>query len=176
MIGLIPLDAAGVVAAAAVHDAAVADSERWSAVAIATLLDMPGAFGFLAPGSGVDNSSAAGFILARATVDEAEIYYLAVRPEARRMGVGRRLFAAALCEAGRRGCRRLYLEVAADNLAAHALYRRAGLDQVGRRAGYYRRSKGPAVDDRASCPPNSRYAPPDGPPLGSSFRLRSVKR
>ncbi|MSO75459.1 MAG: GNAT family N-acetyltransferase [Alphaproteobacteria bacterium] len=142
MIDLIPLGEAGVDAAAAVHGAAVQDGERWSRAAIATLLAMPGAFGFLAPGK----YGSAGFILARVVADEAEIFYLAVRPEARRNGIGRRLFAAALGEAGRRGCRRLYLEVAEDNLPAHALYSGAGLAAVGRRAGYYRRSAGPAVD------------------------------
>ena len=45
----------------------------------------------------------------------------------------------------RRRAARLFLEVAADNAAALALYRTAGMAETGRRADYYRRPGG-AVD------------------------------
>ena len=49
-------------------------------------------------------------------------------------------------DAAKRGCESLFLEVAADNDAAIALYKKQGFETVGRRAGYYARSDHPAVD------------------------------
>ena len=87
-----------------------------------------------------------GFILLRVVADEAEILTLAVRPAARRRGVGARL----VQEGGRlvavRGATRLFLEVAADNDAALSLYRRAGFADAGRRPAYYARPEGARQD------------------------------
>lgn len=91
-------------------------------------------------------AGAEGFILLRTVADEAEILTLAVRPAARRSGLGRALVAAGAAEALRAGARSLYLEVAQDNTAALALYHRAGFAEAGRRPGYYRRVDGPAAD------------------------------
>jgi [ribosomal protein S18]-alanine N-acetyltransferase len=140
---IMALDQAGVAVAALVHRAAVQAGEQWNEPAISALLALPGAFGFLAMGAG---EAAQGFILARSVVDEVEIFYLAVRPEARRQGIGCRLLQAVMTESTRRGCRRLYLEVAVDNLPARTLYAAAGLSQIGRRAGYYQRTRGETVD------------------------------
>ena len=79
----------------------------------------------------------AGFVLARQAADEAEILMLAVLPAARRQGLGRRLVEACAAEAARHGATTLFLEVAAGNDAARALYRATGFAQVGRRRGYY---------------------------------------
>ncbi|MFN3938430.1 MAG: GNAT family N-acetyltransferase, partial [Gemmobacter sp.] len=65
---------------------------------------------------------------------------------ARRQGVGARLLAAFEAGAAARGAARVHLEVAADNLAARALYDRAGWHLTGRRQGYFRRPGGPAAD------------------------------
>jgi ribosomal-protein-alanine N-acetyltransferase len=62
---------------------------------------------------------------------------LAVRPDARRHGVGRALLRHLLSEAGRRRLREVLLEVRADNEPALALYRSAGFRRVGQRQGYY---------------------------------------
>ena len=78
-----------------------------------------------------------GFILMRAVADEAEILTLAVRPAARRGGQGGRLVGEGVLEAAARGAVRVFLEVAADNAAARALYARAGFVEAGRRPGYY---------------------------------------
>ncbi|MFX8246689.1 hypothetical protein ABTL56_19205, partial [Acinetobacter baumannii] len=48
--------------------------------------------------------------------------------------------------AGDAGAEGLFLEVAADNEPAIALYRSAAFVPVGRRAGYYRRPGGAAMD------------------------------
>jgi ribosomal-protein-alanine N-acetyltransferase len=86
-----------------------------------------------------------GFILIRVVLDEAEILTLAVRPEARRRGLGRGLVEAGGHLARSQGAERLYLEVAEDNDAARGLYVSAGFVEVGRRPGYYGRQDGPAV-------------------------------
>lgn len=70
---------------------------------------------------------------------EAELGNLAVRPSARRSGVGSALLRAALNEARQLGARAVFLEVRASNEAARRLYAGAGFHTVGRRAGYYRR-------------------------------------
>lgn len=86
-----------------------------------------------------------GFILIRTVADEAEILTLAVRPEARRRGLGAGLVRAGADAARARGADKLFLEVAEDNTAALALYRSAGFVEDGRRKGYYPRPDGPAA-------------------------------
>jgi ribosomal-protein-alanine N-acetyltransferase len=121
--------------------------EAWDAEALGALLAMPGAFALIAsegerPGAG---PRAIGLVIARAIAGEAEILALGVRPSARRRGLGRRLLAAGLAEAEARGTGRIFLEVAADNWAAGALYRAAGFAEIGRRDNYYRRPGGGAA-------------------------------
>lgn len=79
-----------------------------------------------------------GFVMSRAALDEAEILTLAVAPERRRTGVGRRLLRAHLSTLGGIGVAKLFLEVDADNLAAQALYVAFGFTRVGERQAYYR--------------------------------------
>ena len=93
---------------------------------MAGLLAMPGVFGFI-DGRG-------GFILVRAAGGEAEILTLAVEPSARRRGLGRALLDQALAATAGSP---LFLEVAADNAVARALYGAAGFTECGRRTGYY---------------------------------------
>lgn len=88
----------------------------------------------------------AGFALARLVAQEAEILSIAVRPELRRSGIAATLLTRIETEIGLRGGGDLFLEVAADNEAAIALYGAAGLRAGGRRVGYYTRSASPAVD------------------------------
>ena len=87
-----------------------------------------------------------GFILMRCVAGEAEILTLAVSPAARRRGVGVALVDAAASTAFALSADRLWLEVATDNDAAVALYRKAGFAVTGRRPGYYTRQKDGPVD------------------------------
>ena len=105
----------------------------WSAAAFADLLIQAGVFAV---------EAADGFILMRAVADEAEILTLAVRPAARRGGLGGRLVGEGVLAAAARGATRVFLEVAEDNLAARALYERAGFVEAGRRPGYYAAADG----------------------------------
>jgi ribosomal-protein-alanine N-acetyltransferase len=100
----------------------------WDADEFAQLLDHPGAIAF---------ASEDGFVLLRCAADEAEVLTLAVVPHARRRGLGAALARAACAEAAAIKVRRVFLEVAEDNVAACALYLRLGFAEVGRRTGYY---------------------------------------
>ena len=135
-------------ALAALHARCFNPAEAWSAASFAGLLGSPGVFLEQAP---------AGIALGRVTLDEAELLTLAVEPAQRRQGAGARLLAAFEAAAIRRGAARAFLEVAADNIAAIALYRRAGYAISGRRRGYYRTQDGQRVDallmDRPLLPP-----------------------
>jgi ribosomal-protein-alanine N-acetyltransferase len=70
-------------------------------------------------------------------VDELHILDLAVRPERRRQGLGRRLLRRVLELGAHRGARVALLEVRGSNRAALELYRAAGFEQGGVRRGYY---------------------------------------
>jgi [ribosomal protein S18]-alanine N-acetyltransferase len=113
----------------AMHEAAFAPAEPWSAAFIATQLGLPGAFGLF--------DERGGFVLARVAADEAEILTLAVIPEARGAGIGKRLLAAAMKAAAAEGARTMFLEVGPGNEAALRLYASAGFSQAGRRRAYY---------------------------------------
>ncbi|EJL37251.1 ribosomal-protein-alanine acetyltransferase [Caulobacter sp. AP07] len=104
----------------------------WSAEEFEALLEGPGAFAVLGEGD-----EPKGFILCRAVAGEAEILTVAVDPAARRRGWGAALVEMAAGLAREAGAFEMFLEVAADNLAALKLYEATGFDRVGLRKGYY---------------------------------------
>lgn len=120
---------------AALYAQAFPQARAWSAEEIAKLAESPG----------FAVCDAAGFALGRVVAGEAELLTIAVAPEARRQGVGRAVLAAFEAEARARAAAVAFLEVAADNAAARALYHAAGWAETGRRQGYYTRPTG-AVD------------------------------
>jgi len=123
---------------AGIHAAAFAGAGRpWSGPEFLALLGEPAVALRLAHSGQGESLAAVGFALFRAVADEAELLTLSVLPEAQREGIGAGLLAA--CEDGARaaGAARLFLEVAAGNAAARALYGRAGYRECGRRKGYY---------------------------------------
>ena len=128
---------------AGIHAAAFAFEGRpWSGPEILALLGEPAVAVRFAHRQGTEQGGGlapAGFALYRAVAGEAELLTLSVLPAARRSGIGAGLLAA--CEDGARasGAARLFLEVAAGNLAAKALYGRAGYRECGRRRSYYQR-------------------------------------
>lgn len=135
-----PIGAEAADALAAAH--ALAFDHGWSARDIADILASPGAFALAVR---LDDTPRA-FILCRAIAGEAEVLTLAVAPSHRRRGAARALLASGLAIAAELGAETAFLEVAADNPAAIALYRGEGFQEAGRRAGYYARSVGPAAD------------------------------
>jgi ribosomal-protein-alanine N-acetyltransferase len=127
--------------------------EAWDAQAFRALLSGAETFAFAAPSAPPWEA----FILARAAAGEAEILTLGTVPSARRGGHARALTAAAAAEAARRGAGEIFLEVAADNAAAIALYLGLGFAEVGARPGYYVRGNGgtDALILRAALPVSS---------------------
>lgn len=119
------------------HGRVFTTPRHWSETEIRDLLDSPHCFS-------VDETD--GFAIVRVVLDEAELLTLAVAPEARRRGIGRRLLKLAVATARRQGARRILLEVAADNTAALALYDRIGFREVARRHGYYARTDASPID------------------------------
>jgi len=107
--------------------------EPWDEKAFATLLSTPGVFGVLA-----GTAAPLGMILCRAAADESEILTLFVPESYRRQGVAEAMLANALADAAAKGAASAFLEVAADNAAALAFYKKHGFKQAGRRPRYYK--------------------------------------
>ena len=132
-------DASDAIALAKAH--ASAFDAPWPPEAFVELLASPGVFAL----SAVD-SAPVGLILMRAIAGEAEVLTLAVEPTHRRLGVAQALLQGGLVQATAMGAETAFLEVAADNAGALALYLRCGFEQVGHRGGYYHRAGGQSVD------------------------------
>ena len=68
---------------------------------------------------------------------QARLYSIGVDPDARQLGLARRLLQAAEQAAREVGCETMRLEVRIDNLAAIGLYRSFGYHEIGLRRRYY---------------------------------------
>lgn len=120
-------------------------SDDWPAADIARLMGLPGAvalFAFAPP----EADRPAGFAIARRAADEAEIISIGTAPPFRRRGVATRLLGRLTDMLAGVGVRSLFIEVAAGNDAARALYEAAGFTAAGVRPGYYARRGGEAED------------------------------
>ncbi|MFA5539353.1 MAG: GNAT family N-acetyltransferase [Gemmobacter sp.] len=135
---------------AALHARCFTTPRPWSAAEFAAMLESPGAFLI---------GDASGFVLGRVAAGEAELLTLAVAPGARRRGLGRGLLEGFEAGAARRGAGTAFLEVAAGNAPARALYAAAGWDRSGLRPGYYRHPDGSSEDALVLC---RRLAPCPG--------------
>lgn len=109
----------------------------WSADEFTTLLESSHVFAV---------AGAECFALARVIVDEAELLTIATDPARRRAGLARATLLSLEGAAHARGAAQIFLEVAADNVAAQGLYRSAGYEPSARRSGYYHRPDGTVVD------------------------------
>ncbi len=79
----------------------------------------------------------AGFLVARRIAAELEILNLAVRPDARRRGIGHALIQFAFEWGKQFDAKSTFLEVRASNQAALQFYKRHGFEETGRRPLYY---------------------------------------
>ena len=68
---------------------------------------------------------------------QADIQTIAVSPDTRGLGIGRKIMFALTAEAKSRGAREILLEVRADNTVAQKLYRVFGFKHIGVRKKYY---------------------------------------
>ena len=138
-------------ALAALHARCFKTPPPWSAQDFAGFIADPLAF-VLVEGD-------AAFLLGRAVAGGAELLTLAVAPEARQRGLGRKLVARFLYQARLRGAEDAFLEVSAENAPAVALYESLGFARVGFRRGYYHTTAGAGIDalvlrrSLASAPP-----------------------
>ncbi len=87
-----------------------------------------------------------GFALGRAVLDEVELFQIATDPDFQRQGIARSVLAEFESDARKRGCARAFLEVAASNHAAQALYKAADWHTDGLRKSYYKRADGTRED------------------------------
>lgn len=79
----------------------------------------------------------AGFLVARRIAGELEILNLAVRPDARRRGIGHALIQFAFAWGKQLQAKNAHLEVRASNLVALEFYKRHQFQETGRRPLYY---------------------------------------
>jgi ribosomal-protein-alanine N-acetyltransferase len=101
--------------------------DPWGEESFTTLLAQPGVVALL--------DERGGFLVLRQVLDEAEI--LTLGAVTKRAGIATGLLDAAIERVRRGGIATLHLEVAAPNLAARALYEKAGFTQTGLRPRYY---------------------------------------
>lgn len=119
---------------AALHARCFSTAPRpWSADEFTAFMATPACFLL----TRLQTDSLAGFLLGRVIADEAELLTLAVAPEARRLGLGRALVTEFAATAYARGAVTAFLEVAAENEPARALYARQGWSGAGLRRHYY---------------------------------------
>lgn len=105
----------------------------WQAAAMIELLVTPGVHATIAQAG----DQPAGLVMMRVAADEAEILTIGTLPPWRRLGIAGHLLRAAREQAAQAGALRMFLEVAADDPAAVALYSGQGFAPVGRRRSYY---------------------------------------
>ena len=108
--------------------------QPWSEAAFEKLLKQPNISLFTAPH---------GFALISQNDYEIELLTIAVDPKHHRTGLASQLMDDIMNMAADRP---LILEVAADNHAAIALYRKFGLSEIARRPRYYRTPTGSRID------------------------------
>jgi [ribosomal protein S18]-alanine N-acetyltransferase len=122
---------------AALHALCFTTPRPWSTLEITAMLDSDHTFLLTAPHA---------FLIGRAVAGESELLTLAVAPEARRKGTARQLVTQFLDQSRTQHATDAFLEVAADNAPAIALYLTAGFTQTGKRRAYYAHPNGIRTD------------------------------
>ena len=121
---------------ARIHRAAFTSDRPWRAREFADLLQSPHV---------ALSDAAHGFALTRTVAGESELLTVAVDPAFQRRGIARQLLDSWLT-AAKENAARAFLEVAADNHAAIALYHQLGFAEISRRRGYYARADAAPAD------------------------------
>lgn len=122
---------------ATLHARAFTDLRPWTRVEFASLMDSPHVFAC---------GDLTAFALGRTVLDEAELLTLVTDPDQRRRGHAATQLDKFHQTARKRGAITAFLEVAADNSAAIALYTAQGYRQTGLRKGYYTTRLGDQID------------------------------
>ena len=123
--------------------------EAWNRRQITDALVMPSTHALLIDRHGEEMGDGpadpAGFVLTRAAPGEEELLLIAVSPQYRARGLGRRLIQMLFDAARERGTERVFLEMRRGNPAEH-LYRKTGFEPIGERLNYYRTANGNRLD------------------------------
>lgn len=96
-----------------------------------------------------DETGVVGYCSMRIVDGVADLQRIAVRPAARRQGLGRELLEELFDRAAGLGATRMLLEVAASNEAAIGLYESFGFEPISRRHDYYADGTDAVVMERA---------------------------
>ena len=84
-----------------------------------------------------DKGELLGYLLGQMIAPEGDLLRIAVRPSARRCGVGHALIEAFLAHLQENGCTVCFLDVREHNAPAQALYTSYGFTPLDRRKNYY---------------------------------------
>ena len=129
------------------HVAAIAELERicfndpWSVNSISSELNNRLSLWIVA----MDSGKLAGYVGSQSVLGWADMMNLAVDPDYRKQGIGRRLVEELICRLKEDEVTCLTLEVRASNDPAISLYKSMGFTEVGRRPGYYHNPKEDAL-------------------------------
>ncbi|MCA9782031.1 MAG: ribosomal protein S18-alanine N-acetyltransferase [Calditrichaeota bacterium] len=109
-------------------------SDPWTPAALAAALGEHTGLALGLPGGRFGLQA---FALGRVVLDDAELHSIAVDPEERGQGLGRRLLRVFCEQARARGARHLFLEVRSENAVALGLYRSEGFVRLRELPDYY---------------------------------------
>ena len=129
------------------HVAAIAELEKicfndpWSVNSISSELNNRLSLWIVA----MDSGKLAGYVGSQSVLGWADMMNLAVDPDYRKQGIGRRLVEELICRLKEDEVTCLTLEVRASNDPAISLYKSMGFTEVGRRPGYYHNPKEDAL-------------------------------
>ncbi len=84
-----------------------------------------------------ENGNLLGYCIFMTAADEGEILRIAVKPDARKKGIGKKLLDRAVKTMASRGASEIFLEVRASNTDAISLYEKYGFTKTGVRKNYY---------------------------------------
>jgi ribosomal-protein-alanine acetyltransferase len=99
-----------------------------------------------------DDGDVGGFIIGTKIGEEWEIENVAVKPDARRCGLGSHLVGEFISLAKIIGAKAIFLEVRESNRAARALYEKWAFTEEGRRKSYYKEPEEDALVLKFSFP------------------------
>ena len=122
--------------------------EAWTRRQVEDSLILPHTYAVVVDPDGQDvtsDSTPAGFIFVRRTPGEEELLLIAIHPDHRGKGLGRKLMEQFLTIARNNGAKNVFLEMRANN-PAEKLYKACGFEPIGRRKDYYRTTDGERID------------------------------
>ena len=85
----------------------------------------------------IDGDTVVGYVGSQSVLGEADMMNLAVLPDYRRQGIGKKLVLTLIDELQKKSIHSLTLEVRVSNVSALALYNKLGFFEVGIRPNYY---------------------------------------